>query len=37
MSRVTDFFPFVLSVDGMLGKEALVVLTNLSQLIATKL
>ena len=29
--------PFFLSVDGMLGKEALVVLTNLSRLIATNL
>ena len=28
------FSPFVLSVDGMLRKESLVVLTDLSQLIA---
>ena len=31
------FSLFLLSVDGMLGKEALVVLTNLSRLISTKL
>ena len=28
---------FVLSVDGMLGREALVILTNLSQLMAAKM
>ena len=31
------FSPFVLSVYGMIGKEALVVHTNMSQLMATKL
>ena len=31
------FSPLILLVDSILGKEALVVLTNLSQLIATKL
>ena len=31
------FSPFVLSVDGMLGKEALIVLTNLIRLMAKKL
>ena len=31
------FSPFVLSFDDMLGKEALVVLANLSRLIAAKL
>ena len=31
------FYPFVLLVDGMLGKEALVVLTNLSRLMVEKL
>ena len=30
------FSPFVLSIDGILGKEALVVLANLSQLMAKK-
>ena len=30
-------FPFVLSVDGMMIKEALVVLTTLSQLMAVKI
>ena len=30
------FYPFVLSVDGMLGKEALVILSNLIQLVAEK-
>ena len=30
------FSPFVLSVDGILGKEALVVLANLSQLMEAK-
>ena len=29
--------PFFLSVDGMLGKEALVVLANLSRLVAAKM
>ena len=32
-----NIFPFLLSVDGILGKDALVVLVNLIQLIATKL
>ena len=31
------FSPFVLSVDGMLGREALVILENLSQLMAAKM
>ena len=31
------FSPFALSVDGMLGREALVVLANLSRLIAVKM
>ena len=31
------FSPFVLSVDGMMGKDALVVLSTLSLLMATKL
>ena len=31
------FSPFVLSVDGVMGKEALVVLALLSQLMATKM
>ena len=31
------FSPFVISVDGMLGKEALVVLANLSRLTAEKM
>ena len=31
------FYPFVLSVDGLLGKEDHVVLTNLSQLMAEKM
>ena len=35
--RRIHFSLFSLSVDGMLGKEALVVLTNLSQLVAEKL
>ena len=30
-------YPFVLSVDGMLGKQAMVVLVNLSQLMADKM
>ena len=30
------FSPFVLSVDGIIGKEALVVLANLSRLMAAK-
>ena len=30
-------YPFVLSVDGMLGNQALVVLVNLSQLMADKM
>ena len=38
MPRATEtFYLVVLSVDGTLGKEALVVLANLSQLIAAKL
>ena len=32
-----NFSPFVLSVDGMLGKEALVILTTFSRLVAEKL
>ena len=32
-----QFSPFVLSVDGILGKEALVVLANLSQLMESKM
>ena len=31
------FYPFVLSVDGLLGKEAHIVLANLSQLMAEKM
>ena len=31
------FCPFVLSVNGMLGREAMVVLANLSQIMAAKL
>ena len=31
------FYPFVLSVDGMLGREALAVLANLSRLMAAKM
>ena len=31
------FSLFVLSVDGMMGKEALVLLTNLSQIMAAKM
>ena len=31
------FSPFVLSVDGMLGREALVVLANLNQIMAAKM
>ena len=31
------FSPFVLSVDGILGKEALAILTNLSQTMAAKM
>ena len=30
------FSPFILSIDGMIGEEALVVLTKLSRLIAAK-
>ena len=29
--------PFVISVDGMLGKKALVILANLSQIMAAKM
>ena len=32
-----NFYLFVISVDGMLGKESLVVLVNLSQLMAAKM
>ena len=32
-----SFTPFVLSVDGMFGKEAMVVLANLSQLMLSKM
>ena len=31
------FFPFSLSVDDMIGKEAILILTNLSRLVATKI
>ena len=31
------FYQFPLSVDGMMGKEALVLLTNLSQIMAAKM
>ena len=31
------FSPFVIYVDGVLGKEALIVLTNLSQLMAEEM
>ena len=31
------FYPFVLSVDGLLGKESHIVLANLSQLVAEKM
>ena len=31
------FFPFVLSVNGMLGRESLVVVVNLSRLVAVKM
>ena len=36
-TQETDFSPFVLSVDGMIGKEALVVPANLSQLMEARL
>ena len=32
MPLVTDFSPFPLSVDAMIGKDSLIVITNLSQL-----
>ena len=36
--RVTEIFsPFVLYVDGILGNEALVVLANLSRIMASKI
>ena len=31
------FSPFIVSVDGMLGREALVILANLSQIVASKM
>ena len=36
-NQLKQFSTFVLSVDGMLGREALVLLANLSQLIAAKM
>ena len=37
MKQATYFSPLVIYIDGVLGKEALVVLTNLSQIMATKI
>ena len=36
-NQLKQFSTFVLSINGMLGREALVVLANLSQLIAAKM
>ena len=37
IQETETFYPFFLSVDGMSGKEAQVVLDNLSQLMAGKM